>query len=147
VAVALGLAGCGEGSKTGSTQLSPTQYDNEQQVGGYVKALHQILAPTAHPPTEPTNYAKARQVLQTSLNELKAVAPPPQFRVFHAKFIRGVQEELATLPAFERGQRTHNAVLINTAEEADLKAEHVVREALAEGETMLNKCKHDSFSC
>ena len=148
-ALTASLAACGEGSKgkAGTSQLSPTQYDNAQRIGGYIRALNKVEAPFTHPSTEPTNYTKAAQLLRANIAELASITPPEQFRATQAKLVRGLRRELATTPEFERGKRTHNPIAINNAEAKNVEAEHVVREALAEGGAVLSRCQHDSFSC
>jgi hypothetical protein len=145
---ALGLSACGGRSSTTSKATpSPTQYDNAQRIHGYVLALNKVEAPFTHPPSEPTNYVKAGRLIRTSIAELASITPPEQFRSTQAKLLRGLRGELATTPEFERGQRTHNAITTNNAEAKGVQAEHVVREALAEGEEVLTRCKRDNFSC
>jgi hypothetical protein len=146
---ALGLSACGatSGTTSTSTKLSPTQYDNAQRIYGYVVALNKVEAPFTHPPSEPTNYAKARYLLEANIRELVSLTPPSQFRPTQDKFLRGLRGELATTAEFERGKRTHNAVVVNNAEAKNVEAERVVREALAEGEAMLTRCKRSNFSC
>lgn len=142
---AIELPACGESSKT--TKVSPTQYSNAQRIGGYVVALNKILEPFRHPPTQRTNYAKGAQLLRTAIAELSALTPPPQFEASHRKILDGSRGELASVPDFERGQRTHSAVVISNAEAKNVKAEAVVRAGLVETGTVLSNCQRNHFSC
>ena len=141
------LVGCGGGGSTTTVALTPSQYDSEQSIGAYVKAIQQTEAPFTHPPSEPTNYAKASALLHKSLHELESLTPPPAFRAVHAKYERGVRGELAAGPLFVHAQRTHNSLEATKAEAKVQAAEHVVREALQEAQTILNRCEAQRFSC
>lgn len=147
VVVVLGFSACGEGAGKGTTTLSPTQYDNAQQIDGYILALRKVEAPFAQPPTEPTNLRKARRLLEAAIQEVASLTPPEQFTMIQAKILRGERGELAALEAMERARDAHDAVGINNAEARNIEAEHVVRDALGEGNAVLAKCKRDNFSC
>ena len=99
-------------------QLTPEQYDAQQSMAAYVKAIKQTEAPFTHPPSEPTNYAKASALLQKSLHEIESLTPPPAFRHFQKEYERGVREELAAGPLFVHARRTHNALEATKAEAA-----------------------------
>ena len=142
------FAGCGSSSTTQSSSTpSPTQYDNAQKIGAYVLALNTIEAPFRKPPADPTDLARARRLLQSSLRKLEALQPPEQLRATHARLIRGQRGELRALSVMERARAAHDAVKVNNAEAQDVAAEHVGREALVQSDAVIEKCKRNGYSC
>jgi hypothetical protein len=141
------MSACGEGSKTSSaegSQLSPVQNKNYQRMSGYTKAVHEIVS---QPAAAPTNFAKAVSSLRTAIGELSSLHPPQQLRAAHENLLRGFRGELATSLAVEAGQKSHNAVAINSARHANSEAEQVAIQGLAEDATEMRKCAQDRFSC
>jgi hypothetical protein len=145
---ALCLAACGTtGSSSSSSPSAKRPYDTYQEIGGYLKALGQVMKPFAHPPGEPTNYPKAEHLVRSNIAQVESLATPTQFTNVQARLLQGLRGELSTLPRFEQGQRTHNAVEINHAEATNLKYQQLVRQALTEVGTVAEACEQQHYAC
>jgi hypothetical protein len=156
LAAVVALSACGESpskttnegsSKTTSGQLPPAQYENGQRIEGYFLAVKKMNAPFEHPPSEPTNYAKATQLSRTAVAELAALTPPPQFKAAHEKLLAALRAQVATGREFESAQRTHDPTAISNAEAKNVRRGEEIREALKEMAVELERCKQDSFTC
>jgi hypothetical protein len=146
LAVVLVLAGCGATTTTRTT-LPPGQYENAQRILGYAKAMREAMAPSTHPPAEPTNYVASGRELQTGSSRVSALTPPPPFTTSHEHILHGLLGQLAINGKLEQAARAHNTVAISNDVAGLQPFAEKIRAGLAESNEVLERCARSRYSC
>jgi hypothetical protein len=135
VVVATGVAACGGGTSA----PTPAQSEPSQRIQSYVEAVNKAGSSFHGAATAP--------LLRTAIAELAAIVPPAAFRTSYARLIGSIRGELSAVNELEKGEQTHDASLVSSAEAAKVKQVNAAHAALAEASSVLTKCEQDNFSC
>ena len=146
VAVIVFVSGCGSSGST-SAKLTPTQYSTAQRVESYRLALGKILAPFTHPQPNPEDLGHADRLLKTSIGQLKRLIPPPAFASVHGELTRDTEAERLALVQFGKARRSKDAVALSNAQATAAQATARTRADIAQVNTVIKKCRAESFSC
>lgn len=130
-----------------TTPLSPSQSGAVQQARAYIDAVGAALQPLRKPPTNPTDYAGARTILNGVVSQLQALTPPSGASDGHRGLIVALQKQLRLLFAFQRASRAHNSVALSNLEGKNVQAQAAMNAAIGKLRAYQVACSSDANRC